>query len=161
MAQEYRNFRWGRGKFDVIPSLLAGEVTDMQGGWVRGPSPIDQGSPRKLPKAVSVNERREESVCDRCDRWQEGVRKTSQKRRGRKLKCWEVLHIDPVLGISHTFHLLLRSHSMGRDYAIFMVWRGPEKYTASDGLGFESRSKFSIKFFGSQVDILHLEHTTA
>lgn len=55
----------GMGKFDVIPSLLAEEVTDSQGGWVCGPSPIDQGSPRKLPKAVSVNERREESVCDR------------------------------------------------------------------------------------------------
>lgn len=54
----------GGGKADVIPSLLAGEVTDMQGSLVGGSSPLGKGSQRKLPKAASGNAR-EESVCDR------------------------------------------------------------------------------------------------
>lgn len=58
----------GGGKADVIPSLLAVEVTGMQGSWVDGSSPLGQGSQRKLPKAASGNGRRKGSVCDRCDR---------------------------------------------------------------------------------------------
>lgn len=42
----------GGGKADVTPSLLAGKVTDMQGSWVGGPSPLGQGSQKKLPKAA-------------------------------------------------------------------------------------------------------------
>lgn len=57
------------GGVDVIPSLLAGEVTDMQGSWVGGPRPLGQGSQRKIPRAASRNRRREEAVCDRHDRW--------------------------------------------------------------------------------------------
>lgn len=57
------------GGGDVIPSLLAGEVTDMQGSWVGGPRPLGQGSQRKIPRAASGNRRREEAVCDRRDRW--------------------------------------------------------------------------------------------
>lgn len=55
----------GGGK-KLMSSLLClpRKVTDMQGSWVCGPNPIGQGSHRKLPTAASVNERREESVCD-------------------------------------------------------------------------------------------------
>jgi len=47
------------GKADVIPSLLTGEVTDMQGSWVGRPSPLGQGSLRKIPRAASGNGKRE------------------------------------------------------------------------------------------------------
>ena len=49
----------GGGKGDVIPSPLAGEVTDLQGSWVGGPGPLGQGSQRKIPTAASGNGRRE------------------------------------------------------------------------------------------------------
>lgn len=58
---------------------LSRKVTDMQGSWVCGTNPVSQGSHRKLPKAASVNERRE-SVCDRGLDW---VRNTSRIRGGR------------------------------------------------------------------------------
>lgn len=36
-----------------------GEVTDTQGSWVGGPSPVGQGSLRKIPRAASGNGKRE------------------------------------------------------------------------------------------------------
>lgn len=50
----------GGRKADVIPSLLAGEVTDKQGSWAGGPSLLGQSSQRKIPSAPSGNGRREE-----------------------------------------------------------------------------------------------------
>lgn len=40
----------GGEKVEVIPSLLAGEVIDMQGSWVCGSSPTGRGSHRKLSR---------------------------------------------------------------------------------------------------------------
>lgn len=37
------------GKADVIPSPLAGEVTDMQGSWVGGPGPLGSGLSKENP----------------------------------------------------------------------------------------------------------------
>lgn len=69
MAQNSSEASDGGGRrVDVIPSLLAGEVTDMQGSWVGGPAKATgQGSQRSLGLQVGTG-RREEAVSDRRDR---------------------------------------------------------------------------------------------
>lgn len=115
------------GKADVIPSLLTGEVTDMQGSWVGGPSPGGQGSLRKIPRAASGNGKREYVTDMTGDRT--GQETQARKEGGRTLECGTGLCIDPVGCISHTFQLLFRSHSLDWDYhPTFMERTDPEKY---------------------------------
>lgn len=69
MAQNSSEASDGGGRrVDVIPSLLAGEVTDMQGSWVGGPAKATRsGLSKKIPRAASGN-REEGGGCDRRDR---------------------------------------------------------------------------------------------